>query len=146
MKSGVFDSVDVIILTSAQVKALRATPIILVPAPGPGMVNQFLDAVFFLDYAGSNAFTGAAPLAIRLGDGAGPIVSEAIAMAGFIDQTGDMRTTARAKIDAIATKAQCEYKALVLHNTSGAEITGNAAGNNTLRIHVFSRSHVAGWS
>lgn len=133
-------------LTSAQVKALRATPITMVPAAGAGLVVQFLGAELLLDYGGTNVFTEAADnLAFRYVNGTGVIVSQTVETTGFIDQAGDVITNAMPKIDAIATKAQSENVALVLHNTGAAEIAGNAANNNVVRVKVRYAMVATGW-
>jgi hypothetical protein len=132
-------------ITAAQVKAIRATPISCVAAPGAGKIAEFLSAVLLLDY-GSEVFTETADnLAFRYTDGSGAIVSQAIESTGFIDQSGDTMTTALAKIDAIAAKAGCENQALVLHNTGDGEIAGNASEDSVLRVKVTYRVHTTGW-
>lgn len=123
-------------LTSAQVKALRATPIQLV-AGLPGRMIQFVGATLMLDYAGTNGFTETADnLAIRYTDGSGVLVSQAIETTGFIDQTADTITTAFPKIDAIATRASATGAPLVLHNTGDGEIAGNAGADNTVTVAI----------
>lgn len=125
-----------VILTSAQVKALRATPVEIVRGVD-GMVPQLISATLKLDYGGTNGFTETADnLAIRLTNGSGAIVSQAIEATGFIDQTADTVTNALPKIDAIATAAAATGASLVLHNTGDGEIAGNAANNNTLTVVV----------
>lgn len=132
-------------LTSAQVKALRATPATLVAAPAAGKILEFISLQLFLDY-GSNGFTETADnLVVRYLDGTGVIVSQAIEMTGFIDQTADTMTNALPKIDAIAAKTACDGKALVLHNTGDGEIAGNAANDSVVRYKVVYRVHPAGW-
>lgn len=130
-----------VVLTSAQVKACRATPITIAAAPGPGLFIDLQGAVLLAKYAGTNPFTGAQNLALRYVDGSGIILSQTITGAGFIDQSVNMRTSGLPKVDPIATQAQSENKAVVLHNTGGAEITGNAANDNTLIVkmnyHVY---------
>lgn len=124
-------------LTSAQVKALRATPITLVPAPGAGRVNRFLGATLLLDY-GSNGFTETADnLAVKYENGSGVAVSAAIETTGFLDQTADMLSQAIPVVDAIVAKTGCANKALVLHNTGDGEIAGNAANDSKLRVKVL---------
>lgn len=133
-------------LTAAEVKALRATPAVLVPAPGAGKVIEFIGAVLILDYGGTNGFTETTDnLAVKYTDGSGAAVSQAIETTGFIDQTADTMTTAQPKIDAIAAKSGCENKPLVLHNTGDGEIAGNAANNNVLRVKVAYRIWNTGW-
>lgn len=123
-------------LTNAQIKALRATPATLVPAPKNGRL-QFEFARLKLNYAGTNAFTETADnLAVRYTDGSGAIVSQAIETTGFIDQTANTETNALPKIDAIVTTANSVGKPLVLHNTGDGEIAGNAGADNTMKIWV----------
>lgn len=133
-------------LTAANVKALRATPATLVAAPGAGAFLEFLAAELFLDYGGTNVFTESTDnLQVRLNDGSGALVSQAIEMTGFIDQSADTITNALAKIDAIVSKANGENKALVLHNTGDGEIAGNAANDNVVRVHTYYRTHLTGF-
>jgi len=135
-----------IALTSAQVKALRAAPQVLVAAPGAGQVIEFVSANVRLDY-GTNVFTVGAgdDLAVKFKDGTGPSVSENIETTGFLDQTTDIATSAIPKKDAIVTKANCENQPLVLHGIGGAEIAGNAANDSVVRLDVSFRVHSTVW-
>jgi adenosine/AMP kinase len=127
---------EVVRLTAAEVKALRATPKELVKGQ-PGQVIQLVGAVLEMNYGGTNAFTETADnLAVRYTNTTGALVSQAIETTGFIDQTASTMTVALPKIDAIATSAASEGQALVLHNTGDGEIAGNAANNNTLTVSV----------
>jgi hypothetical protein len=130
-----------VVMTSAEVKALRATPKTLAPAPGAGRILEFVSGVLFLD-AGSNAFTETtANLAVKYANGAGVQVSQTIETTGFIDQTADTATSALAKIDAIVTKAAGENQPLVLHNLGAGEIAGNAANDGKLVMRLCYRVH-----
>lgn len=130
---------EVVSLTNAEIKALRATPKTLVAAPGTGKFLQFISAVLKLG-AGSNALTESADnLAVRFANGSGAIVSQAIEATGFIDQTADTLTNALAKIDAIVAASAGENKALVLHNTGDGEYAGNAANDATMDVVVTYR-------
>jgi hypothetical protein len=122
------------VITSAQVKALRATPIQIAAAPGSGYVIDLESAVLIAKYGGTNPFTGIQNLAIRYVGAAGVIVSQTITGAGFLDQSTSERTSGLPKVDQIATSAQCDNAGLFLHNTGAAEITGNAAGDNLLIV------------
>lgn len=133
--------------TSAQVKALRATPQTLVPAPGAGFILELLSAELYLDYGGTNVFTAGAgdDMAVKYTNGAGVAVSQTIECTAFLTAAADTRTNALPKIDQIVAKAGCENQALVLHNTGGAEFAGNAAGDNVLRVKVRFTVHRSGW-
>lgn len=126
-------------LTSAQVKALAATQITLVAAPGAGKMIKFMGAVLKLVYGGSNVFTEAGDnLAIKYTDDTGVAVSQTIEMTNFIDQSADTYTNAEPAIDAIVAASAAENAPLVLDNL-GSEIAGNAANDNTLEVSVAYR-------
>lgn len=132
-------------ITNAQIKALRATPVTLVAAPGTGKVLEFVSAVLFHDY-GTNALTESTDnMAVRFENGSGTIVSQTIESGGFVDATADTMTNVLPKIDAIAAKSACENKALVLHNTGDGEFGGNAAADTVWRAKVVYRVHTTGW-
>lgn len=126
-------------LTSAQVKALAATQIELVAAPGAGKMIKFMGATLKLVYGGSNGFTETDDnLAIKYTDASGVAVSNTIEMTGFIDQTADTYTNAEPATDAIVVATGAENQALVLDNIND-EIAGNAANDNTLEVSVAYR-------
>lgn len=132
------DLVAVVTLTSAQIKALRATPITLVPAPKTGYVNVLVQACLKLKYGGTNVFTETADnLAIRFTDGSGAIVSQTIETTGFIDQSANTETSCLPKIDAIVASSASAGAPLVLHNTGDGEIAGNAGNDNQLQVVVI---------
>jgi hypothetical protein len=84
-------------------------------------------------------------LAVKYTDGSGVQVSQDIEATGFIDAAADTATCAQPKIDAIAAKAGCENKALVLHNTGDGEYGGNAGADTVLRVKVNYRVWPTGW-
>lgn len=132
-------------ITNAELKAIRATPKTLVPAPGSGKALKLLGGVLLLDY-GSNALTETADnLAVKYTDGSGAAVSETIECTGFIDQTADTLTSIEPIKDAIAAKSGSENKALVLHNTGDGEYGGNAAADTVLRAKILYTVVTTGW-
>lgn len=132
-------------LTNAQIKALRATPVTLVAAPGTGYMLVFRGASLLLD-AGANVLTeSTANLGIKYTDGSGVQVNETVEATGFIDQAVDTATYARPKLDPIVAKSGCENKALVLHNLGAGEYAGNAAADATLRVKVWYARIKTGW-
>lgn len=126
-------------LTSAQVKALRATPITIVSAPGGGRIALFMGAILKLNYGGSNVFTEAGDnLAIRYKNSSGTIVSQTIETTGFIDQSVDTINNGIPLINGIADLSSSSSNSpLILHNIGGSEIAGNAANDNTLTVRVY---------
>jgi hypothetical protein len=128
-------------LTNADIKALRATPKTLVPAPGAGKVVEFLSAVLMLK-AGTNVLTeSTANLAVRYKDGTGVQVSQTIETTGFIDQSADQITYGVQKLDPITARSGCENQPLVLHNLGAGEIAGNAANDATMKVKIGYRIH-----
>lgn len=126
-------------ITAAEVKALRATPITLVAAPGANKVIELISCKLKLDY-GSEVFTETADnLAIKYTDGSGVAVSDTIESTGFIDQSADTMTSAVPVKDAIVTVAGSANKPLVLHNTGDGEIAGNASNDSVLDVYVLYR-------
>lgn len=130
-----------VLVANAEIKALRATPKTLVPAPGAGKVLEFVSAVLQLK-AGANVLTEAtANLAIKYKDGTGVQVSQTIETTGFIDQAADQVTYGLVKLDPITARAGCENQPLVLHNLGAGELAGNAANDALLRVKVLYRVH-----
>jgi hypothetical protein len=128
-------------LTNVNLKALRATPITLVAAPGAGKVLEFVSAVL-KNNGGTNALTETTDnMAVKYTDGSGAAVSQTIECTGFIDQTAATTTSALAKIDAIAAYTASANQALVLHNTGDGEWGGNAAADVTMTVKVVYRVH-----
>lgn len=130
-------------LTNTQLKNLRATPITLVAAQGAGKVIEFVSGILKLNQPGTNALTeSTANLAIRYKDGSTTQVSDTIEMTGFIEQTVNMTTSAKPKIDQIAIySSQSSNQPLVIHNEGAGEFGGNAANDATLTIEVGYRVH-----
>lgn len=132
-------------ITNAQIKALRATPKTLVPAPGANRYLEFVSAIIELD-AGTNVLTETVDnMAVKYTDGSGVAVSEAIECTGFIDQAADTVTRAIPVKDAIVAATGCVNKPLVLHNTGDGEFAGNAALDAILRVKTTYRVHRSGF-
>ena len=131
-------------LTNAQILAVRATPITLVPAQGAGTVIEFVSGMLFLD-AAAGAYTESADnLIFRYVDGSGLVVCDDIECTGFIDQADEMATTISAKINAIATDAQCVNQPLVIHGSGNGEFGGGNAANDLI-VKVGYRVHASGF-
>lgn len=122
-------------LTTAQVKALNATPISLVAAPGAGKANILIDALAWLDYA-TTAYDGIAAgedVAIRYTDGNGLIVAE-IEATGFLDQAADEYRHVYPLAD--AAKEVIANAALVAHMKTGEIATGDSPLKLRIRYRV----------
>lgn len=129
-------------ISSAEIKALRATPKTLVAAPGAGKALVFRQLVLLLD-ATATAYTETADnMAVKYENGAGDAASQTIEATGFIDQTTDQLTVGLPVIDPIVAKAIAENKPLVLHNTGDGEY---AVGTGVLRAKVWYSVITTGW-
>lgn len=131
-----------IALTSPELLALRATPKTCVAAPGAGKIARFLQAVLILDATATAYVESSANLAFRYTNSSGAKVSDDIEATGFIDQTTDTMTTARAKADAIVAKTGCENQPIVLHNIGAGEYT---TGTGVMRAKVWYSVVTTGW-
>jgi len=125
-------------LTSAQVKALNATPITLVAAPGAGLFIKLVQASSKLNYGGSNVFIAGASQNIGLYYGAGGTAgysgSSLMTNATLTANTTQYNFAASPAPMATVAASSLENKALVIQNPVATEITGNAANNNTIVI------------
>ena len=130
-------------LTANQVKALRATPIICIPAQGAGKTIEFISAVLALNYGTiAYAFGAGDDLQFKYVDGAGAPVSLVAETTGWLNATGDRLRIVNAQGSPTFTKAQCENKNVVLHNIGGAEIID---GDSPVLIYIAYRVHTIGW-
>lgn len=121
-----------VILTNAEVLALRAAPKTLVAAPGAGKTLEFLGASLFFDETAVYTAGAGDDMAVKYNNGAGVAVSDTIEATGFLTAAADTKTSARPKLDPIVSKAGSENQALVLHNVGGAEFGGGNAANRLI--------------
>jgi|GEM_PF-4910379 hypothetical protein len=126
-------------ITDAQIKALAATQITLVAAPGAGKLLEFLGATLILT-AGTSVLTESSDnLAIKYANAAGVAVSDTIETTGFIDQAVDTITRAVPVKDAIVASSAAVNKALVLDNI-GDEIAGCGEADSVLTVYTTVRT------
>jgi hypothetical protein len=129
-----YDSVEVSI-TSAQILAMRATHVELVPAPGAGYVLQFLGATVIYDYA--TAYTeSSANLVVE--NATGTDVSEILEATGFMDATSDQ---IRHMVPAILGPVMLANEGLYLKNNGGSEY---GTGTSVMRVKVQYCVHATG--
>jgi hypothetical protein len=131
-------------VTNAQIKALRATAVTLVPAPGAGKLLEFVALALLLDY-GSNALTNGGNIKLKYASASGDAVTGNIAAAGLMTATEDSFAIYRPSGDIGLTKANCENQPFVLHNVGAAEFDGNAGADTVLRCKIAYRVHTTGW-
>jgi hypothetical protein len=132
-----------VILTSAQIKAIHATPIEILPAPGSGKGYFVVGCAAKFVYGGSNVFIAALGESIGLYynntvtsliAGNAFITNSAITsnenlfMLGFQNNFGDQSPNVAGVLDNVNITA---------YNAAATEITGNIANNNTIDITVY---------
>lgn len=120
-------------ITSAQIKALHATPIQVVAAPASGKVIQIVGPVYGkFNYGGSNVFVAGAAQTLVLAYGTGTTQDTACTNAILVGTTSSYLTS----LPAATTGALNTYEALAvnLYNPVATEITGNAGNNNTFTV------------
>lgn len=133
-----------IALTNAEIKALRASPKLLLPAPGAGLMNVVHRAVIILD-AGANVLTEtAANLDLRYVGKASGVLATTEAT-GFIDGAADQAIHVNVAQDKVITKANSENLGLELFNNGAGEYAGNAALDAKLRVRLWYAVVPTGW-
>lgn len=119
-------------LTANQIKALRATPITIVSAPGSGKVINVISCMVKLNYGGT-AFTAAASQTIGLsynGIAGQSIIAAVAPNALIVATTTSIRATISGGQD-VTTYTNLENQPIVLFNTVATEIT---VGNSTMDV------------
>jgi hypothetical protein len=131
-------------LTTAEVIALRASPKVLVAAPGAGLWLEFISATLSYNYT-TTAFTVGSDedLIIRYDAGAGTDLSASIETTGFIDQAVDeirhIPAVAWTVTDDVVTIVNDKIE---LFNTGTGELS--AGGTSTLIVKVVYRVNATG--
>jgi hypothetical protein len=125
-------------MTNAQVKNCRATPVTIVAAPGVGKTVVPIDVVGYLKYGGTNAFTAAVGdnMSIKRKDGTGAILASGMIQAMLQNTGSAMSEWVWPTTSTNELKAVVDNMPLVVHNQTAAEIAGNAAADNLVRIVV----------
>jgi fibronectin-binding autotransporter adhesin len=134
---------DTITLTSAEVKALRAAPKVLVAAPAAGYFIELVSATLALNY-GSNVFSETTDNLVIQYNTSGLDASAAIETTGFLDQNADMIAVVKGASIAGAAATSYAGLALELSNSGDGEIDGNAANDSTLIVKVTYIVHATG--
>lgn len=124
-------------LTSAQIKALHATPIQIIAAPGAGTVINVINAWSKYTYGGTNVFVAGAAQIIELYYGTATVsITPMISNSNLTGTNSVYRYQSDSNITGVSL-ASVENVAINAYNAVATEISGNAANNNTLTITVF---------
>jgi len=127
-------------VTNAEIKAIRATPKVLIAAPGAGKLVVVESLTLQLNYGGTNVFTESADNLVLQYTGSGTDITGAIESTGLIDQAADTAAVYYpAAIAAMATATVGVNESVELFNTGDGEIAGNAGADNTLNVVISYR-------
>lgn len=123
-------------LTSQQVKALHATPIQFIAAPGAGKVICFASPIWAsLNHGGSNNFASSGVATVTLYYGVTTAVSTTLFQAntGLVSSSSILITvpTLTSSVGGTAITLY-QNQAVNAYNISTTEVSGNAANNNTI--------------
>jgi hypothetical protein len=135
---------DVVELSNADIKALRATPKVLVASPGADKYIEVLSVFLILDY-GTDVLTESTDnLVVEFGT-SNDDVTNTIEMTGFIDQAADT-IMASYRSNPLAANAATDMinNTIELFNTGDGEFGGNATADTTMTVHIGYRVHTAG--
>ena len=128
-------------ITSAQIKALHATPIQLIAAPGSGKVIRIINIIGKMTYGGTNAFTGAAAqvVSVRYNLTTPTSIGSAVFQLAAITATSSQLAIIAPASASGNGNAYTLYDnaAIVAYQSQATEIGGNAANNNTMTFSII---------
>jgi hypothetical protein len=129
-------SYTTVTLTSAQIKALHATPIQIIAAQGAGKVVVVISAWAKLIYGGTNVFTAGASqfISVYYGTAVNIMNTTGVAINSLITNNATSYSSGILVNLTTAGVSFYENVAINCYNASATEITGNAANNNTITI------------
>jgi hypothetical protein len=128
-------------LTTAQVNALRATPIEVVTAPGTGLLLEYVSGIISYNYT-TTAFTVGADEDFIIQYDGGTDASVAVESAGFCDQTNDEIRIIPPIATALTVPTAEVNKKLEIFNTGSGETADG--GTSTIIVKVIYRVHATG--
>ena len=117
-------------LTSANIKAMNATPVQIIAAPGADAAIEFLSAVIHYEHDGSYDYTNGGDVTFKIADGA--TVSNAISAANSFGASGD-KLTQCVGLDTANGIALTANKALQITNADAA-FAGDGTGTATVHV------------
>lgn len=116
-------------LTSAQILALNATPITVLPAPGAGLANIVLGIYGTLDYASATYSASTDTLDFKYTDGSGDLVAQLTN--AFLESAADGRAYAEAQAECVPV-----VNAPVVAHVGNANPT---TGDSNIKLRIYYR-------
>jgi hypothetical protein len=127
---------------NACIKALKASPLELVAAPGADKFIELKSAVLIMNY-GSNVLTESSDDLVIEYETGGDITA-AIDSTNFLDQANDILKIVEPSAAVVITAANAINKNIRLFNSGDGELAGNDGNDTTLSIRVSYTVHTAG--
>jgi hypothetical protein len=123
-------------LTSAQIKALHATPIQIIAAPGVGKGIIIVNSTAKFNYGGTNIFVAGAAQTIALYFNNGiTLINTQISNAGLVSSANKFSFSTPPVVGSVNVGIFDNVN-VVAFNPIATEITGNAANDNTVDIQI----------
>ena len=123
------------VITSAQLLAGFATPILVLPAPGDGLVIEFISATCILDY-GSATYANNGTCLFQFYDG-GTVVSDTCGANALLHQANDCVEV----IQALSAEVELSANTGIEFSCEAGEMI---TGDSDLRVKIAFRVHVTG--
>jgi hypothetical protein len=121
-------------LTSAQIKSLHGTPVQILAAPGAGKVYVISSYQTKFNYGGTNVFVAGASQDIEVYYGTATTFSVAVTNGVLVGTTTTFKIPA--PITLSVANNLVDNLALNFYNPIATEISGNAAGDNTMTWRI----------
>jgi len=126
-----------ITLTNAQIKALHATPIQAIAAPGANKCIVIVTSAAQLKYGGTTAFTAGAGQTVSLYYGTAPAICAPVSNAMLVSTASKFGVSSQVVAAINQAVGVIDNVAVNLYNPVATEITGDAANDTTISLQIL---------